>query len=103
MATILSDGTRKMDLLARYGGDEFVVVSAVGGDDDLRHVGERAVHSVHGSRFVTPSEESVTMTLSVGATLVRPTDETGAVVLARADEAMYEAKRAGGDGFVLRL
>ncbi len=42
VATILSDGTRKMDLLARYGGDEFVVVSAVGADDDLRHVGERA-------------------------------------------------------------
>jgi len=103
VATILSDGTRKMDLLARYGGDEFVVVSAVGGDDDLRHVGERAVHTVHGSRFVTPTEESLTMTLSVGATLVRPTDESGAVVLARADEAMYEAKRAGGDAFVLRL
>ena len=38
VATILSDGTRKMDLLARYGGDEFVVVSAVGGEDEPRSV-----------------------------------------------------------------
>ena len=42
------------------------------------------------------------MTVSVGATLVRPDDESGAIVLARADDAMYEAKHAGGDTFVLR-
>ncbi len=102
VATILSDGTRKMDLLARYGGDEFVVVSAVGADDDLRHVGERALQSVRSSRFVTPTEESLAMTLSVGATLARADDESGAVVLARADGAMYEAKQSGGDAFVLR-
>jgi diguanylate cyclase (GGDEF)-like protein/PAS domain S-box-containing protein len=102
VATILSDGTRKMDLLARYGGDEFVVVSAVGADDDLRHVGERALHSVRSSRFVTPSEESLAMTVSVGATLVRPDDESGALVLARADDALYEAKHSGGDTFVIK-
>jgi len=102
VATVLSDGTRKMDLLARYGGDEFVVVSAVGGDDDLRHVGERALHAVRGSRFVTPTEEALALTLSVGATMVRPDDESGSAVVARADAAMYEAKHAGGDSFVLR-
>jgi diguanylate cyclase (GGDEF)-like protein/PAS domain S-box-containing protein len=102
VATVLSDGTRKMDLLARYGGDEFVVVSAVGADDDLRRVGERAVQSVRSSRFVTPTEETLTMTVSVGATLATPDDESGAVVLARADDALYEAEHAGGDRFVLR-
>jgi len=102
VATVLSDGTRKMDLLARYGGDEFVVISAVGGDDDLRHVGERALHAVRSSRFVTPTEETLGLTLSVGATMVKPDDESGAVVLARADGAMYEAKHAGGDSFVLQ-
>jgi diguanylate cyclase (GGDEF)-like protein/PAS domain S-box-containing protein len=102
VATILSDGTRKIDLLARYGGDEFVVVSAVGDDEDLRRLCERALHSVRGSRFVTPSEESLAMTVSIGATLVRPDDDSGALVLARADEALYEAKHAGGDTFVFK-
>ena len=102
VATILSDGTRKVDLLARYGGDEFVVVSAVGADDDLRRLGERALHSVRGSRFVTPGEESLAMTISIGATLVRPDDDSGALVLARADGALYEAKQAGGDTFVFK-
>ena len=94
VATILSDGTRKVDLLARYGSDEFVVVSAVGDDDGPRRLGERALHSVRGSRFVTPSEEALAMTVSIGATLVRPDDESGALVLARADDALYEAKQA---------
>jgi len=101
VATILSDGTRKMDLLARYGGDEFVVVSAVGADDELRHVGERALHTLRGSRFVTPTEEALAMTISVGTTLVRADDESGVAVLKRADGAMYEAKHAGGDALVL--
>jgi diguanylate cyclase (GGDEF)-like protein/PAS domain S-box-containing protein len=102
VATILSDGTRKMDLLGRYGGDEFIVVSAIGDHDDLRRVGERAVHVVRGSTFVTPTEEALTTTISVGGTLVRPEDGGPAALLERADQAMYEAKRAGGDRFVLR-
>jgi diguanylate cyclase (GGDEF)-like protein/PAS domain S-box-containing protein len=102
VATVLSDGTRKMDLLGRYGGDEFIVVSAIGDHDDLRRVGERAVRVVHGSTFITPTEEPVTMTISVGATLVRPDDDGAAALLERADRATYEAKRAGGDRFVLR-
>ena len=101
VATVLSDGTRKMDLLARYGGDEFVVVSAVGDETALERLAARAVHTVRGSRFVTPSEESLPMTVSAGATIVNPDDPDGAAVLARADRAMYAAKAAGGDRFEL--
>jgi len=102
-ATILSDGTRKMDLLARYGGDEFIVVSGVGAEDGLQHLGERALHSVRSSRFVTPTEEAITLTVSVGGTLVRADDESAAAAMERADRAMYEVKHAGGDGFRLKL
>ena len=91
VATILSDGTRKMDLLARYRGDEFVIVSAVGSDDELRNVGQRALHTLRGSRFVTPTEEALALTASVGATLVRAGDESGGGVLKRADVAMHAA------------
>jgi diguanylate cyclase (GGDEF)-like protein/PAS domain S-box-containing protein len=103
VATILSDGTRKMDLLARYGGDEFIVVSGVSAEDGLEHLGERALHSIRSSRFMTPSEEALTLTVSVGSTLVRPEDESAATTMERADLAMYEIKHAGGDGFRLKL
>jgi GGDEF domain-containing protein len=42
------------------------------------------------------------MTVSAGATLVRDDDKDGAAVLARAGEALDEAKHDGGDAFVLR-
>ena len=98
---MLSDGTRKMDLLARYGGDEFVVVSAVGDGVALERLAARAVQTVRGSRFVTAAEEALPMTVSAGATLVNPDDTSGASVLARADRAMYDAKKVGGDRFCL--
>jgi len=60
------------------------------------------VHSVRSSRFVTPTEETLALTVSVGATLAKADDDSGAVVLTRADGAMYEAKQSGGDTFVLR-
>jgi len=101
VAGVLSDGTRKMDLLARYGGDEFVVVSAVGDATALERLAARAVQSVRGSRFLTPGEEILPMTVSAGATLVNPDDTSGSSVLARADRAMYDAKRDGGDRFCL--
>ncbi|HMK93285.1 MAG TPA: GGDEF domain-containing protein [Thermoleophilia bacterium] len=101
VAGVLSDGTRKMDLLARYGGDEFVVVSAVGDGVALERLAARAVQTVRGSRFVTAAEEALPMTVSAGATLVNPDDTSGASVLARADRAMYDAKKVGGDRFCL--
>lgn len=101
ISTVLSDGTRKMDLLARYGGDEFVIVSGVAGQEGLEQLCGRMRQTVRGSRFATPSEEAVQLTISVGSTLVRPEDPSAAAVMARADEMMYEVKHAGGDGFKL--
>ena len=101
VASVLSDGTRKMDLLARYGGDEFVVVSAVGDAVALERLAARAVQTVRGSRFLTASEELLPLTVSAGTTIVSPDDASGGSVLARADRAMYDAKRAGGDRFCL--
>ena len=44
VATILSDGTRKMDLLARYGGDEFVMLMPGTDAEGARRVARRSAH-----------------------------------------------------------
>jgi diguanylate cyclase (GGDEF)-like protein len=81
------------DLAARIGGDELLVVlHGVRDLDDAVAVAEklrrRAAEPIHTA--VGP----ITVTLSIGVTLARPSENTDAL-LARADAAMYQAKNGG--------
>ncbi|MDQ1396203.1 MAG: hypothetical protein QOG64_1462 [Acidimicrobiaceae bacterium] len=85
---------RTGDELARIGGDEFTVL--------LRNVPDGATASAVADRLLaTVSEpfqaggDPVTLGLSVGIALSGG-DASAETLLARADEALYEAKRAGG-------
>ncbi|MDR5864860.1 diguanylate cyclase [Halomonas campisalis] len=80
---------RQSDLLARIGGEEFVVVLPDTGMDEARQVVERM-------RKRTPRGQ----TCSAGIAKFRPSDTAEAFV-ARADLAMYAAKRGGRDRVVL--
>jgi diguanylate cyclase (GGDEF)-like protein/PAS domain S-box-containing protein len=84
---------RTADTVARIGGDEFLVL--LDGMHDLSEV--FAVAEKIRSRCAEPvatSEGAVSTTVSIGATLTHPV-ETGDAIIARADRAMYEAKKRG--------
>jgi len=101
VAGILSDNVRKMDLAARYGGDEFVVICAQTTPQGLSRYGRRIVRLVHDSRFAPAEEAGLRLTVSAGGAFVAPDDDDERAGLARADAAMYTAKRGGYDGFAL--
>lgn len=92
VASTLRDTLRTDDFLARYGGDEFVVLLPGATLSSAESALGRAVDAV--SRL--PAELSRGVTLSIGVVPIRPHD-SGPQVLARADAAMYEAKRMGGN------
>ena len=85
----LGSVVREGDTVARLGGDEFAVLAEVdaGGREALAARLRDAVARVGAGAGVTAS---------VGVTDVRPGDEAHEV-LARADQAMYRAKSAGGN------
>ena len=76
---------RPTDMLARFGGEEFVVLLR---EDDL----ETARGVVRPAAAATPREQSC----SAGVAR-REGRETAATLVGRADHALYEAKRAGRD------
>ncbi|MDP9828709.1 diguanylate cyclase domain-containing protein [Kineosporia succinea] len=87
---------RGSDVVARLGGDEFaVLLPRVGYLETARAIGERIVHTL--AEPFTVEGSSCRIGASIGIALSGPQDTPDAVphLLNAADEAMYEAKRAG--------
>jgi len=97
-AARLRSVTRGSDRLFRYGGEEFALL--VGGDLAAALVAaERIVRAVREKPFST-SAGLVGVTCSAGVSFLAPDDGEGAGLVARADAALYAAKRTGRDRVV---
>jgi diguanylate cyclase (GGDEF)-like protein len=86
-------GLRDIDLVARWGGDELIVLAPdVAGADALEGFGERIRHLVGDVPFALPNGRELEVTASVGGTLLDGASPPE-VVLKRADIAVYRAKQ----------
>lgn len=103
VADVIARSSRKMDTAARYGGDEFAVICGAADEESLWTVGRRIVTMIHESQFAPAETAGLHLTVSVGGTLVDSNDPSPRTCLERADEAMYEAKRGGRDGLVIKV
>jgi diguanylate cyclase (GGDEF)-like protein/PAS domain S-box-containing protein len=99
LADILSRGSRKMDIAARYGGDEFALVSACGSIEQVENCALRLMAMIQESHFAPAERAGMRLTVSVGGAMVHPSDRDEQEVIQRADSAMYRVKRGGRDGF----
>jgi diguanylate cyclase (GGDEF)-like protein len=97
VAKTMASVTRKVDLLSRYGGEEFCVVMPRTSYAGVTATAERVRRAVEQHPVVTGDGEEVRVTISVGgAAIVDVTDaDAGKHLLEAADQALYRAKESG--------
>ncbi len=94
IARALQDATRRVDVVGRYGGDEFLVLLPDTPPANAKKVVNRLVESVRRVGLEFDSERPVTASIGVAEAVA---GDDAVALLQRADKQAYEAKRAGGD------
>lgn len=94
VARILLQSVRSIDYAARYGGDELIIILVDTSVDLAAKTAERIRSHVENAQYNT-NGSTITVTVSIGIVQCQPDDITPTAVFARADKALYQAKRAG--------
>lgn len=93
IASVLRKRLRGSDFIARFGGEEFVLLMPA----TVPAVGAKLLETLRASIEACPFHfkgERVTVTISMGLAAFRPGEHSD-MVLKRADQALYRAKNAG--------
>jgi diguanylate cyclase (GGDEF)-like protein len=99
MASRLGTLTRGVDVVARFGGDEFVAFAEVDTEQDAVEMAERIRKGLGAP--VDVGEGHLVVTASIGLVVTSEASTTPAVLLRDADNAMYDAKKAGRNQVVV--
>ncbi|MGQ7815358.1 GGDEF domain-containing protein [Metapseudomonas furukawaii] len=95
VAHTLRNQLRPKDSMARFGGEEFVILLPEIAGDEARVIGERLRHSLAQiPSFYSPLGVLPGITVSIGLAEMRRPDSLQALI-GRADEALYQAKQDG--------
>ncbi|MEY9852245.1 diguanylate cyclase (GGDEF)-like protein [Leifsonia sp. EB41] len=100
VAERLSQTFRQEDMIARYGGDEFIAALHVADTTDALELADRARAAIAEDFAGIPPELSITASVGIAIT----NEVTGQSIdhlIRLADQAMYAAKRGGGDQAVV--
>jgi two-component system cell cycle response regulator len=98
---VISANMRRMDVAARYGGDEFVLLLPHAAAEEAAQVAQRIRDEFHQtSAQLLKRDKGLTMSIGIGS-LKRNTPPHADQLLARADAALYQSKEAGRDRITL--
>ena len=99
VAAAIAATIRKTDVAGRYGGEEFLVLVPETPSAGAQVLAERLRHAIASSGGERAGLPSVTVSIGIATTELTPPSALD--LLRRADEALYEAKKAGRDRVVV--
>lgn len=102
VAALLNEQMRRSDILARYGGEEFAILLCNTDIDAAEEIAERLRLTFHTAPQVGINNEEIPVSVSIGVATTDPKQNSDLAIeqqadslIARADKALYEAKKAG--------
>jgi two-component system cell cycle response regulator len=102
LAERMRGSVRGVDLVCRFGGEEFVVILPDTDLDTAGVVAERIRSRVAADGFRLPDGQVIDRTVSVGIGALQSPDDTVETILKRADGALYDAKTGGRNRVVAK-
>lgn len=101
LADKMTGNLRNVDMVARIGGEEFVVVMPDTNMEVAGRVAGRLLHKIAETPFEISVDLSIPVTISIGVAMRDAPGDTIESFLARADAALYKAKDLGRNRMVL--
>jgi len=97
IASFLQEHVRRADVVARYGGDEFIILAPQTGQQEASVLAHRICEQLSETPLVV-SGQAMRVTVSVGVAVFQPgAGENASTVVSRADRGLYLAKEQGGN------
>jgi diguanylate cyclase (GGDEF)-like protein len=97
MGLLLRETARLGDVVARYGGEEFEILAPDTAQEGAQILADRIQHAFRTRGFARVGvERPITISIGIASDIAR-NDQIAQVLIARADEALYVAKRNGRD------
>jgi len=96
VARTIQSSCRRIDMVGRYGGDEFVVILPETDQKGAVKVSEKILSSIKNKSLTTPDGAKIPLSVSIGIASYPLDAEDVEKLLSLADAAMYRAKLTGG-------
>lgn len=96
LSRVLTDTLRRSDILARYGGDEFMILMPETSASAAVRAAKRLCKNIHQENLIH-SENPLRLTISIGVASLDKSCKTLEQLFERADYASYVSKDSGGD------
>ncbi|MBM4387924.1 MAG: sensor domain-containing diguanylate cyclase, partial [Deltaproteobacteria bacterium] len=96
-SSVLTKNTRKIDTVARYGGDEFIILFPSASKEAAHEAAEKIRKSIESAIFPQPPgvAEAPRITASLGVATLSKEISSSRILIQKADEALIKAKTLG--------